>query len=104
MATKTKPKTSKKSTTKRRPARKAKPNATLARVDLFPKGTTVKAYSVLDLGTEFPSGPPNVKAKATAKATADSVSFAKLNPGERYFAHAEVDGEHRYLSFTAKEA
>lgn len=78
---------------------------TLKRVDRFPQGTSVSAYPASNwpaLGDDtVPSGNPVGSATDTQVMGAASLTFTGLTEGVKYFAHADIGGDDRYVAFVA---
>lgn len=75
----------------------------LTKPDVFPEGTTVKAFLASDWSTLPPSGAPKGSAKDEAEVEEGTASFTGLVQGAAYYAYAEVSGKHRYVGFIAGE-
>lgn len=70
--------------------------------DRFPPGTSVGAYPASNWLAHLrpPSGAVVGAAAATAVVASDgSLAFSGLTEGERYYAHASVSGQDRYVAF-----
>lgn len=70
----------------------------------FPVGTSVAAYTRgawTGVSTDMPAGAPSGSPAETQTVAADgSLTFSSLVDGTRYFAYANVGGEHRIVAFT----
>jgi hypothetical protein len=70
----------------------------------FPVGTSVAAYprsAWTGVSTDNPSGAPSGSPAETQTVQADgTLTFSALVDGTRYFAYANVGGEHRIVGFT----
>lgn len=75
---------------------------TLTATRRFPQGTTVAVYARSDWSPVYaPSGAPPGSQVTSGVMGASSVTFTGLTEGVAYVAYALVDGEHRYVHFTA---
>lgn len=78
------------------------PDFVLSRPDVFPSGTTVRAYPTSNwaFANLPPSGSPPGDPASEEAATATGVTFEDIDAGS-YYAHAEVTEDvHRYLAFS----
>jgi len=72
---------------------------TLERAQVFPDGTTVKAYAVSNWPDGNPSGAPRGASAAEGTVSGGVVTFSGLTQGVGYTATAEVSGVRRYIGF-----
>ena len=74
---------------------------TLTRPDKYPTGTTVSAYLASNWPPtkQPPSGDPQGSSVTSAVATDSGVTFTGLADNTRYYAHADVSGDDRYVGF-----
>jgi len=68
----------------------------LTRTDRFPVGTSVAAYPA---SARREGAAPFGSAVDTQTMAADGLTFTGLQPQTAYVAYAQVNGEHRYISF-----